>query len=265
MTTSHIPLSLFRLLFVLCSSMASQQVTHIDIRMVSEKIGEPVKSVVSEPTDYHYALLAGDHVWMFGRPFFNQPSHNWGQRVALAGTYGVAFNLTNNKWEEPQKFPALTQEENVSEVLFVLNKTIYILLFSAFSELSMKSVHKWTGTAWEPVKLESFPKIAADDPSERVTMVVAEGPHEDSKYLVSNTGRKIRVAQLTLSGGAVNIKHVLDVPEDAAMMSAQAVSAVEAGDRLLIAYGVHGCGFRWEKSRLILLLADDEQYSDGAH
>ncbi|PIO77079.1 hypothetical protein TELCIR_00835 [Teladorsagia circumcincta] len=180
------------------------------------------------------------------------PTHNWGHRVVLAGTYGVAFNLGNNKWEEPQKFPAVTQEENVSEVLFVLNKAIYMLLFSAFSELSMKSLHKWTGTAWEPVKLESFPAIAAEDPAERVTMVVAEGPHQDSRYLVSTVGHKIRVAHLKLADGAAHITHVLDVPDDATIPLAQAVSAVESGDRLLIGYGVHGCGFRWEKSRLIL-------------
>ncbi|KAK6034352.1 hypothetical protein COOONC_28143 [Cooperia oncophora] len=225
---------------------------HSSQRMVCEKIGDPVKSAVPEPCDYHHALLAGDHVWMFGKTFVNQPSYNWGNRVALAGTYGVAFNLGNNKWEEPQKFPALSQEENVSETLFVLNKTIYILLFSAFSELSMKSVHKWTGSGWEPVKLEAFPAIPADDPAERVTVVVAEGPHENSRYIVSTVGRKIRVAHLTLSDGAVKIAHVLDVPEGAAIPGAQAVSAVESGDRLLIGYGVHGCGFRWEKNRLIL-------------
>ncbi|VDP13741.1 unnamed protein product [Heligmosomoides polygyrus] len=220
--------------------------------MTCEKIGDALKSAVAEPCEYHHALLTGDHIWLFGQKFVNQPSHNWGHRVALAGTYGVAFNLANNKWEEPHNFPALSQEENVSEILFVLNNAVYILLFSAFGELSMKSVHKWSGKSWESVKLESFPTIAGADPAERVTMAVAEGPHADSRYLVSTVGRQIRVAHLKLSGDSMAITHVLDVPDDAAMMGAQAVSAVETGDRLLISYGVHGCGFRWEKNRFIL-------------
>ncbi|XGW35241.1 hypothetical protein V3C99_018899 [Haemonchus contortus] len=253
MATSRIPSSyILRRLFVFYCLMTSQLVICLSYEMACEKIGEPVKSVVAEPNDYHQALLTGDRVWMFGRAFVNQPSHNWGHRIVSAGTYGVAFNLGNNKWEEPHKFPALSNEENISEILFVLNKSIYLLLFTAFGELSMKSVHKWTGSGWESLKLESFQAMPASDPSERVTMVVAEGPHEGSTYLVSNVGHKIRVAHLKVSDGSVSVTHVVDVPEGSGQMGAQAVSAVEAGDRLLIGYGVHGCGFRWDNSHVIV-------------
>ncbi|VDL69219.1 unnamed protein product [Nippostrongylus brasiliensis] len=219
--------------------------------MACEKIGEPVKSVVAEPCEYHHALLVNDHIWLFGRTFVNQPSHNWGHRVALAGTYAVAFDTVNKKWGEPLKFGALSEEENVSEALFVLNNTIFMLLFSAFGELSMKSVHKWNGSAWESSHLESFATIPGGDPSVRVTVVVADGPHNDSKYLISTVGHQIRVAHLKLTANGISITHVLDVPDSAATTLAQAVCGVESGDRLLIGYGVHGCGFRWEKSHVI--------------
>ncbi|VDM53606.1 unnamed protein product [Angiostrongylus costaricensis] len=220
--------------------------------MTCEKIGDPITTIINEPCEHHQALFTNNRIWLFGRKFVNQPSHNWGHNVALAGTYGVAFNITAKKWETPHHFSALSSEENVSEALFIFSGAIHILLFSAFGELAVKSLHKWTGTSWEPVHVQSFPPVCGDSLSDHVSLIVADGKDEKTKYFVSTVGHTMRVSRMKSSSDGVVVEHFMDIPRNVMTSpSGQAVSAVETDGRLLFFYGVHGCGFRWDNSRLV--------------
>ncbi|KHJ77290.1 hypothetical protein OESDEN_23090, partial [Oesophagostomum dentatum] len=121
--------------------------------MVFEKVGDSYKNAVSEPCDYNHALIVGDKIWLFGKKFVSQPTFNWGHHVAFPGTYAVAFDTASNKWEDPHTFHALTNEENVDEVMFVFDGAIHALLYTSFGEVSLKSLHKWTGSSFESVNL----------------------------------------------------------------------------------------------------------------
>ncbi|KAK6759388.1 hypothetical protein RB195_021150 [Necator americanus] len=219
--------------------------------MSCEKIGDSFKSTVSEPCDYNHALLVGEKIWVFGKKFVSQPTFNWGHNVAFAGTYGVAFNTTTNKWEEPHTFSPLSNEENLSEAMFVFNGAVHMLLFTAFGKLSMVSLHEWTGSSFKPVELQSFAAIPTSDSSSRVTLVVADGADDKTKYLISTVDHQMRVARLTSSGSGATVEHLFDIPPEQGIGLSQATSGVVAGKRLLVCFGTHGCGFRWENGRII--------------
>ncbi|EPB79704.1 hypothetical protein ANCCEY_01248 [Ancylostoma ceylanicum] len=219
--------------------------------MAFEKVGDSYKSAVAEPCDYNRALFVNDKIWLFGQKFVSQPTFNWGHHVAFAGTYGIAFNTANNKWEEPHTFSAVTNEENRSEAMFVFNGAVHMLLFTAFGGLAMSELHEWTGSSFKSVNLKSFAPIAASDKSARVTLVAAEGPDDKTIYLISTMEHQMRVARLTASGDGATIDHLFDITADQRTSLAQATSGVVSGGRLLVSYGMHGCGFRWEKGSII--------------
>ncbi|KHJ84062.1 hypothetical protein OESDEN_16228 [Oesophagostomum dentatum] len=160
--------------------------------------------------------------------------------------------------------------------MFVFDGAIHALLYTSFGEVSLKSLHKWTGSSFESVNLTGFSPIPASDSKSRVTMVVAEGLDDKTKYLISTVDHQMRVARLTSSGGGATAEHLFDIKSDEQLLSvrtsyilghfgphllqnhhvpgfklAQATSAAAVDGRLLVCFGVHGCGFRWEKGRVI--------------
>ncbi|VDM74304.1 unnamed protein product [Strongylus vulgaris] len=219
--------------------------------MAFEKVGDSYKSAVAEQCDYNHALLVGDKIWLFGKKFVSQPTFNWGHHVGFVGSYAIAFNTADNKWEDSHTYPALSNEENVEEKMFVLNGAAHTLLYTAFGEVAMSSLHKWTGNSFEPVNLQSFAPIPGSEKSARVTMEVADSADESTKYIITTMEHQMRVARLTSSGDSATIEHLFDIPAEGILSLAQATSAVVSGERLLVCFGVHGCGFRWESGRII--------------
>ncbi|KJH42457.1 hypothetical protein DICVIV_11568 [Dictyocaulus viviparus] len=104
---------------------------------------------------------------------------------------------------------------------------------------------------WEAPN-HTFPPMCSTSPSDHVSMIVADGKNCKTKYLISTIGTTMRVERLIYATDGATIEHFMDIPADVITSpSGQAVSAVETDGQLLIFYGVHGCGFRWDNSRML--------------
>ncbi|CAJ0597194.1 unnamed protein product [Cylicocyclus nassatus] len=223
-----------------------------DTRMVFEKIGDSHKGLVPENCQYDHALVAGDKIWVFGRRYEDQKSFNWGHRVAYVGTYAIAFNIAENKWEDAKPFPAVSTEQNLDENFFVHNGTPYMLLYAAFGSISLKSLYKWNGTSFEPVNLQGFDPISGSEKSVNVNLEIADSQDDNIKYIITTMEHRMRVARLTFSGNGAKAEHLFDIAlDDGELALAMATSAVVTGSRLLVSYGVTGCGFRWTAEGIV--------------
>ncbi|PAV80754.1 hypothetical protein WR25_03339 isoform C [Diploscapter pachys] len=188
---------------------------------------------------------------MFTRKFVNQPSFNWGHRPTFAGGYAVCYDTNTNQWGEKKEYPPVSQDENVEEVLFVLNGSIYMLLHPNFGSFSVLLMFKWNGHRFEHTQIfQNFETIRLSDSKTRVEAIACDGEMADVTFIVANINGDMHVFKLT-SAGAMEL--LLKVPDDVNNMRGQAVSAALFGGKLFIFFGVHGCGFRWEKNRLIVV------------
>lgn len=97
-----------------------------------------------------------------------QPNHNWGHRVAFAGTYVLTFDKESNKWERHDvslpcfpghfrpkqfQFPELVSEENSEEVLFVRDNQLYLLAFVNFGAIGFQKLFRWDSNSFNEVLL----------------------------------------------------------------------------------------------------------------
>ncbi|CAJ0597193.1 unnamed protein product [Cylicocyclus nassatus] len=214
-----------------------------DTRKVFEKIGGSHKGLVPENCKYEHALVAGDKIWVFGRRHEDQKTFNWGHYVAYVGTYAIAFNTAENKWEDAKPFPAISNEENLDEKLFVHNGTPHMLLYAAFGSISLKSLYKWNVQSFDPIS--GWKKA-------NVHLEIADSQDDNTKYIVTKMGR-MRVARLTFAGDGAKAEHLFDIPIDdrERRFLGRATSAVVTGSRLLVFYSVRACGFRWTAERII--------------
>ncbi|CAJ0597192.1 unnamed protein product [Cylicocyclus nassatus] len=217
-----------------------------------EKIADSYKGLVPENCQFEYALVASDKIWVFGRRYEDQKTFDRGHIVAYVGTYAIAFNTAENKWEEAKPFPAISNEENLDEKLFVHNETPYMLLYAAFGSISLKSLHKWNGTSFEPVNLQSFDPISGSENSVNINLQIADSQDDNTKYIITTMEHRMRVARLTFTGNGAKAEHLFDISiDDGELASAEATSAVVTSSRLLVFYGVTDCGFRWTAERII--------------
>ncbi|CAB3399646.1 unnamed protein product [Caenorhabditis bovis] len=215
--------------------------------MSLEKVGDGYGSVGGEFERYHRGFVSQGKLWLFAKKYFEQPTHNWGHYVTFQGSYALSFCLEGKTWNRID-IPAVSNEENLAEELFVANDNIYMLLFTNFGAVEVKSLHKWNGESFVPVYIEAPQAVTGLEPTSRVEFFAAISANDGPEvYFVCN-GEGIKVYKLTLNDDSACIEHLTDIDEETNGIRGQAVFAYTDGKEVAVGFGVHGCGFRWERS-----------------
>lgn len=222
-----------------------------------EQIGPSFTEKVGAAEDSHYSFFLEGFVWLFSRKYIAQAKYNWGHRVAFQGGYATSFNVATREWSNKIEIKPLVTEENCEELLFVANNAIHILLLDNYGGLNVRSLHKWDTDKkrWIEITLsiDDSSKACSTEPDTRVDCIVADGL-KDSKcvYVLVHYDGKTSIHKLCLEQGTFT--KACDIKEGTMLLPlGKPTSAMVLGDRLLFTYGVHGCGFRWEPTRAVVV------------
>ncbi|CAO4385001.1 unnamed protein product [Caenorhabditis nigoni] len=219
---------------------------------MSEKIADGFGSL-GELCDHHYAFVQDGKLTLVGRQYVAQQTHNWGHRVAFPGTYVLTFDKETNQWER-HDFSELASDENLEESLFVRDGKLYLLTFLNFGAIEFKQLFKWEDHKFVEIKLTA-PASKGIIESQKPDVIVASGVTSSGSNIVlaRDDDGHIQIYSLTVDGDVATIGNTSKIDVDANPLRGQAVLAEVSGDKVLVSYGVHGCGFRWEKTRFFIV------------
>ncbi|EGT30057.1 hypothetical protein CAEBREN_03785 [Caenorhabditis brenneri] len=218
---------------------------------MSEKIADGF-GTLGELCDYHYTFIQDGKLTLIGRQFVNQPTHNWGHRVAFAGTYVLTFDKETNQWER-HDFSALVTDENVEETFFVRDDKLYLLTFVNFGAMGFQKLFRWENNSFNELTLTA-PETKSLSEGRRTEVLCSSGKSSDGATILlqQDDDCNIQVYSLTVDGNAATIENTSHIAQDSNPLRGLPVIAETVDDKVLISYGVHGCGFRWENSRLFI-------------
>ncbi|CAI2356779.1 unnamed protein product [Caenorhabditis sp. 36 PRJEB53466] len=207
---------------------------------------------LGELEDNHYAFVQDGRLTLVGRKYVEQSTHNWGHRVAFAGTYVLTFDKERHNWER-HDFAQLVGDENAEETLFVREDKLYLLIFANFGSVHFKSLFRWENNQFVELSLTA-PSVKSLEEQHRTQVIAAGGVTNKGETIlvVTEDSAAIPIYSLTFDGNKALIELKSNIPEDSNPLRGQTVLADVLGNKVLISYGVHGCGFRWENSRVFI-------------
>uniref|UniRef100_A0A1I7UAK6 Pectate_lyase22 domain-containing protein n=1 Tax=Caenorhabditis tropicalis TaxID=1561998 RepID=A0A1I7UAK6_9PELO len=203
--------------------------------------------------DYHYTFVQDGKLTLVGQKYVAQPTHNWGHRVAFAGTYVLTFDKDTNQWERHDVISELASAENVGESLFVRDGKLYLLTFDNFGSIGFQKLFRWENNSFKELNLTA-PEAISMSESQRTDVLAASGLSSDGATILlqKDDNCDIQIFSLTVDGDSATIEKTSQIPLDSNPLRGSPVLAETVGDKVLISYGVHGCGFRWERTRLFI-------------
>ncbi|CCD66480.2 Fucose-specific lectin [Caenorhabditis elegans] len=218
---------------------------------MSEKIAEGFGNN-GELCEYHYSFVQDGKLTLVGRKYVAQPNHNWGHRVAFAGTYVLTFDKESNKWER-HDFPELVSEENSEEVLFVRDNQLYLLAFVNFGAIGFQKLFRWDSNSFNEVLLNA-PETKTLTETQRFEVIAAAGTSSNGEtiLLLKDDNCHIQIYSLTVNGASSTVENISQIHSDDNHLRGSPVIAETVNDKVLISYAVHGCGFNWEKTRFFV-------------
>ncbi|EFO82518.1 hypothetical protein CRE_00440 [Caenorhabditis remanei] len=218
---------------------------------MSEKIADGFGSL-GELCEYHYSFVQDGKLTLVGKKFVNQPTHNWGHRVAFAGTYVLTLDKETNQWER-HDFPELVGDENAEESLFVRDDKLYLLTFVNFGSIEFKKLFKWENNSFNEITLKA-PEPKSITAEQKTDIITASGTTSNGASIIvaRDDNCDILLYSLIVDGGSAIIDSTSHISIDSNPLRGMPVLAEVVGDKVLISYGVHGCGFRWENNRFFV-------------
>lgn len=221
---------------------------------MSEKIADGIGNL-GELCDTHYTFLQDGKLTLVGQKYVAQPTHNWGHRVAFAGTYVLTFDKETKQWER-HDFPELVSAENADETLFVRDGKLYLLVFVSFGAIGFEKLYRWDNNSFIELTIlkELLPKKTITE-GHRVKVITASGIGKTSSsnvILVQDDNGDIQLYEIFIGKKNAFIENTSHINSDTNPLRGQPVLAEISGDKMLISYGVHGCGFRWESCKLFI-------------
>uniref|UniRef100_A0A8R1I3F6 Uncharacterized protein n=2 Tax=Caenorhabditis japonica TaxID=281687 RepID=A0A8R1I3F6_CAEJA len=204
--------------------------------------------------EYHYSFVQDGKLTLVGRKFVAQPTHNWGHRVAFAGTSVLTFDKGSQSWER-HDFSELISEENVDETLFVRDDKLHLLVYTNFGAIEFKKLFRWENNTFVELKLTAPARKSLDE-QHRTEFIAANGVTSkgETVLLVGEDG--IQLYTLSVDGSSAHIAEPVSISREDKFLNGKPVLAEALGNQVLVSYGVHGCGFRWESSRFFVFNLD---------
>uniref|UniRef100_A0A914W2Q7 Uncharacterized protein n=1 Tax=Plectus sambesii TaxID=2011161 RepID=A0A914W2Q7_9BILA len=235
--------------------------------MACTKICDSISPAVADPTDYHYGAYTDDgKVWLVSRTGHEQKTCSYFHRVAYNGGYLISFDTKTKKWGEKTTFDAVSNEENMEDVLFAVGSHLLMLLYSRFDGLKYHGLYEWVAesSAWRKIKafeVEPAAETADEGRNELASVAVADGLY----LVVTNGSGNVTISKLFVKthGDHIDkaeVSSVGSLSEDVRPFHhhGHVVMGGVYKDKLALIGGTHGCGFRWEPNQPTVFRLNDK-------
>ncbi|KAI1718886.1 hypothetical protein DdX_05999 [Ditylenchus destructor] len=219
------------------------------------------------PEERQRCVHNSNKIWFFGQKFHDMPSFNYGQFGAYGGAHSTFFDTVSGTFDPagPRPFPAISNEENVAEMIFAFQSRIYLLLYVHFGAFRVASLHSFNEDSgvWEAfadIQTSSNDEIPHGEGNYKQNLILVDGDSEDGVYFVSFVDHQIRVHLLKISTGERTAKWEIvgNLPDELNMLRIQPTMAVIQDQNIFIQGGVHGCGFRYQPLALFQFNISDK-------
>ncbi|CAI5454191.1 unnamed protein product [Caenorhabditis angaria] len=202
--------------------------------------------------DTHHSVILDGKVVLIGQKYVDQKAHNWGHRIAYAGTYLLTFDPETKEWTK-KEFDQLSDKENYNEIIFTANNKLFILLVTNFGAIHFERLFEWTGSSWFELAMQRNVEKVEQDPAMNVYCYHMPGTTSDGKSVFVFTDQDGAYQVYTLDTQTMQVDHAHTVSAENNHMRGKVITGAVHGNKALLSIGVSQCAFRWQNQTFTLV------------